>query len=41
MTGGARGLGKAMAVSLAQAGSNIVIVDLDPESLSRLDCTGF
>ena len=29
MTGGARGLGKAMAQSLAQAGSDIVIVDLD------------
>ena len=32
MTGGARGLGKAMAESLAQAGSNIVIIDLDLES---------
>ncbi len=29
MTGGARGLGKAMAESLAQAGSHIVIIDLD------------
>jgi NAD(P)-dependent dehydrogenase (short-subunit alcohol dehydrogenase family) len=32
MTGGARGLGKAMAKSLAEAGSNIVIIDLDLES---------
>ncbi|MGB7836752.1 MAG: SDR family NAD(P)-dependent oxidoreductase, partial [Terrimicrobiaceae bacterium] len=32
MTGGARGLGKAMAESLAQAGSDIVIVDLDLEA---------
>jgi NAD(P)-dependent dehydrogenase (short-subunit alcohol dehydrogenase family) len=32
MTGGARGLGKAMAQSLAQAGSDIVIVDLDLET---------
>lgn len=29
VTGGARGLGKAMATALAQAGSNIVIADLD------------
>jgi NAD(P)-dependent dehydrogenase (short-subunit alcohol dehydrogenase family) len=32
MTGGARGLGKAMAQSLAQAGSHVVIVDLDLET---------
>ena len=32
MTGGARGLGKAMAESLAQAGSHIVIIDLDLEA---------
>ena len=32
MTGGARGLGKAMAESLAQAGSDIVVVDLDLET---------
>ena len=32
MTGGARGLGKAMAESLAQAGSHIVIIDLDLRS---------
>ena len=32
MTGGARGLGKAMAESLAQAGSHIVIIDLDLQS---------
>jgi NAD(P)-dependent dehydrogenase (short-subunit alcohol dehydrogenase family) len=32
MTRGARGLGKAMAESLAQAGSDIVIVDLDLEA---------
>ena len=35
MTGGARGLGKAMALSLAQAGSNIVIVDLDLETAQQ------
>jgi NAD(P)-dependent dehydrogenase (short-subunit alcohol dehydrogenase family) len=29
VTGGARGLGKAMATALAQAGSNIVIADID------------
>ena len=29
VTGGARGLGKAMATALAQAGSNIVLVDID------------
>ena len=32
VTGGARGLGNAMAPSLSQAGSNIVIVDLDLET---------
>jgi NAD(P)-dependent dehydrogenase (short-subunit alcohol dehydrogenase family) len=32
MTGGARGLGKAMAESLAQAGSHVVIIDLDLEA---------
>jgi NAD(P)-dependent dehydrogenase (short-subunit alcohol dehydrogenase family) len=35
MTGGARGLGKAMAESLAQAGSDIVIVDLDLETAQQ------
>lgn len=35
MTGGARGLGKAMAQSLAQAGSDIVIVDLDLETAQK------
>jgi len=35
MTGGARGLGKAMALSLAQAGSNIVVVDLDLETAQQ------
>jgi NAD(P)-dependent dehydrogenase (short-subunit alcohol dehydrogenase family) len=35
MTGGARGLGKAMALSLAQAGSHIVIVDLDLETAQQ------
>jgi NAD(P)-dependent dehydrogenase (short-subunit alcohol dehydrogenase family) len=35
MTGGARGLGKAMALSLAQAGSNIVIVDLNLEAAQQ------
>jgi NAD(P)-dependent dehydrogenase (short-subunit alcohol dehydrogenase family) len=35
MTGGARGLGKAMALSLAQAGSNIIIVDLDLETAQQ------
>jgi NAD(P)-dependent dehydrogenase (short-subunit alcohol dehydrogenase family) len=31
VTGGARGLGKAMAIALAQAGSNIVIAEIDME----------
>jgi NAD(P)-dependent dehydrogenase (short-subunit alcohol dehydrogenase family) len=35
MTGGARGLGKAMAESLAQAGSHVVIVDLDLEAAQQ------
>lgn len=35
MTGGARGLGKAMALSLAQAGSQIVIIDLDLETAQQ------
>jgi NAD(P)-dependent dehydrogenase (short-subunit alcohol dehydrogenase family) len=35
MTGGARGLGKAMAQSLAQAGSDIVIADLDFETATQ------
>jgi NAD(P)-dependent dehydrogenase (short-subunit alcohol dehydrogenase family) len=35
MTGGARGLGKAMAQSLAQAGSDIVIVDLDLDAAQQ------
>jgi NAD(P)-dependent dehydrogenase (short-subunit alcohol dehydrogenase family) len=35
MTGGARGLGKAMALSLAQAGSHIVIIDLDLETAQQ------
>ena len=35
MTGGARGLGKAMALSLAQAGSNIVLIDLDLETAQQ------
>ncbi|HEY5811555.1 MAG TPA: SDR family oxidoreductase, partial [Terrimicrobiaceae bacterium] len=35
MTGGARGLGKAMAQSLVQAGSDIVIVDLDLEAAQQ------
>ena len=35
ITGGARGLGKAMALSLAQAGSNMVIVDLDLEAAQQ------
>jgi NAD(P)-dependent dehydrogenase (short-subunit alcohol dehydrogenase family) len=39
MTGGARGLGKAMAESLAQAGSDIVIVDLDLEAARQTAST--
>ena len=35
VTGGARGLGKAMATALAQAGSNIVIVDIDLEEAQK------
>jgi NAD(P)-dependent dehydrogenase (short-subunit alcohol dehydrogenase family) len=35
VTGGARGLGKAMATALAQAGSNIVIPDLDLEEAQK------
>jgi NAD(P)-dependent dehydrogenase (short-subunit alcohol dehydrogenase family) len=35
VTGGARGLGKAMAQSLAQAGSDIVIADLDLENAKQ------
>jgi NAD(P)-dependent dehydrogenase (short-subunit alcohol dehydrogenase family) len=35
VTGGARGLGKAMAQSLAQAGSDIVIADLDLETAKQ------
>ena len=35
MTGGARGLGKAMAQSLAQVGSDIVIADLDLETAQQ------
>ena len=35
VTGGARGLGKAMATALAQVGSNIVIADLDLEEAQK------
>ncbi|MBV9232024.1 MAG: glucose 1-dehydrogenase [Chloroflexi bacterium] len=35
VTGGARGLGKAMATALAQAGSNIVIADIDLEEAQK------
>src|SRR6266700_1072110 len=35
VTGGARGLGKAMATALAQAGSNLVIADIDLEEAQK------
>ncbi|CAM3173471.1 SDR family NAD(P)-dependent oxidoreductase [Filibacter tadaridae] len=35
ITGGARGLGKAMAEALAQSGSNIVIADMDVVSAEK------
>ena len=35
VTGGARGLGKAMANALAQAGSNLVIADIDLEEAQK------
>jgi NAD(P)-dependent dehydrogenase (short-subunit alcohol dehydrogenase family) len=35
VTGGARGLGKAMATALAQAGSHIVIADIDIQEAQR------
>ncbi|MDS9472581.1 SDR family NAD(P)-dependent oxidoreductase [Sporosarcina pasteurii] len=35
ITGGARGLGKAMAEALAQAGANIVIVDMEAASAEK------
>src|SRR5258708_3428422 len=35
VTGGAQGLGKAMATALAQAGSHIVIADIDMEEAQR------
>src|SRR5579883_3539505 len=35
MTGGARGLGKAMATALAQAGSHIVIADIDIQEAQK------
>jgi|SRR5579884_1536818 len=35
VTGGARGLGKAMATALAQVGSNLVIADLDLEEAQK------
>ncbi len=31
VTGGARGIGKAIAFALAEAGSNVAIVDIDME----------
>lgn len=33
ITGGAQGLGKAMAINLAKAGSSIVIIDINPQLL--------
>src|SRR6266849_1166793 len=35
VTGGARGLGKAIATALAQAGSHVVIADLDLEEAQK------
>lgn len=36
VTGGARGLGEAMAVALAQAGARVVVVDLDARALEEM-----
>jgi len=35
ITGGARGIGKAIALKLAEEGSNIVICDINPEELEK------
>ncbi len=35
VTGGAQGLGKAMALGLAEAGCNIVIADINPETMDQ------
>lgn len=34
VTGGARGLGEAMAVALAQAGARVIVADIDPTALA-------
>src|SRR5512135_121624 len=35
VTGGSQGLGKAMALGLAEAGCNIVIADINPETMEK------
>ena len=37
ITGGAQGLGAAMALSLAQKGANIALIDMNPERLSETE----
>lgn len=36
ITGGARGIGKAIATAIAEAGSNVVIVDVDIEEANKV-----
>ncbi|MGY4859286.1 SDR family NAD(P)-dependent oxidoreductase [Cryobacterium sp. AP23] len=36
VTGGARGLGEAMAVALAQAGATVVVADINPAALAEM-----
>src|SRR5262245_8016606 len=37
VTGGGRGLGRAMALALTQAGARVVAVDMVPENLARVE----